>query len=212
MSNGTCILEAREGRPDPAVFARIAAILGSGGTVVYPTDTFYALGAAADSPAGVEKVYRLKDRDRGKPLSVVAADFAMAKACTDAPSALFESLPRKFWPGPLTLIVKARPGFPPAMLGPGGSIAVRVPGLAWLRDLLAHFGRPVTATSANISGEAEISSGLEAVRRFAGKVDLIVDGGDTPGGLPSTIVDVVAVPPRIARAGAVPAAALSPFL
>jgi L-threonylcarbamoyladenylate synthase len=208
----TAVLNARDQSPDPEAFGRIGRILAQGGVLVYPTETFYALGAAADSPAGVEKIYRLKERDRGKPLSIVAADLSMAKACADAPPPLFDSLAREFWPGPLTLIVKASPGFPPAMLGPGGSIAVRVPGLAWLQALLAHLGRPVTATSANISGETEISEGRDAVRRFTGKADLIVDGGDTRGGLPSTIVDLVASPPRIVRAGAVPPAALSPFL
>ena len=208
----TIVVEARAGRADSAVFDRIRAVLDAGGTIVYPTETFYGLGAAADSPAGIVKIYRLKERDWGKPLSVVVADLSMAMACTVEPPALLETLAQAFWPGPLTLIVRASPVFPPAMLGAGGSIALRVPGLAWLRALLAHIGRPVTATSANISGEAEISDGREAVRQFAGKVDLIVNGGDTPGGLPSSIVDLLAVPPRIVRAGAVPASALAPFL
>jgi L-threonylcarbamoyladenylate synthase len=207
----TIVLNARDNRPDLSLFERIGGVLDAGGILVYPTETYYALGAAADSAAGIKKIYLLKERDREKPLSAVVADLSMAKTWADEPPVLFDRLAREFWPGPLTLIVKARPGLPAAMLGPGGSIAMRVPGSAWLRDLLAHFGRPVTATSANISGETEISSGAEAVRRFTGKADLIVDGGETPGGLPSTIVDLVAVPPRVVRAGAVPAAALSPF-
>jgi L-threonylcarbamoyladenylate synthase len=132
--------------------------------------------------------------------------------CADGPPPLFEELAREFWPGPLTLVVKARRGFPAVLLGPGGSVAMRVPGPAWLRASLDRFGRPVTATSANISGEGEISRGDEAVRRFRGKVGAIVNGGDTPGGSPSTIVDLLAVPPRIVRAGAVPARTLETFL
>jgi L-threonylcarbamoyladenylate synthase len=208
----TAVIKVIDQKLDPSVFERIGRVLARGGILVYPTETFYALGAAAESAAGIEKIFVLKERDRGKPLSVVVADIDMAKACADSPPAVFDVLARGFWPGPLTLVVKARPGFPPAMLGPGGSIAMRVPGSAWLRAFLGHFGRPVTATSANISGEAEISRGPDAVRQFTGKADVIVDGGDTPGGLPSTIVDLAAVPPRIVRAGAVPAAALTPFL
>lgn len=212
MSTPTTILNARDHHPDPAAFARIGSILDNGGIIVYPTETFYALGAAADAAAGIEKIYRLKERDRGKPLSVVVAELGTAESCAEFLPAVFGRLAGEFWPGPLTLIVKARAGFPPALLGPGGSIAMRVPGSAWLRELLANFGRPVTATSANISGDAEISRGADAIRLFEGKVDLIVDGGDTPGGLPSTIVDLTRVPPRVIRAGAVPALFLAPFL
>jgi len=212
MPTPTIILNARDQQPDPAAFARIGSVLDRGGILVYPTETFYALGAAADADAGIEKIFRLKERDRGKPLSVVVADLGSAKSCAERLPGAFERLACEFWPGPLTLIVKARAGFPPALLGPGGTIAVRVPGSLWLRDLLARFGRPVTATSANISGEAEISRGVDAVRLFEGKVDLIVDGGDTPGGLPSTIVDLTRVPPLVVRAGAVPARSLAPFL
>jgi tRNA threonylcarbamoyl adenosine modification protein (Sua5/YciO/YrdC/YwlC family) len=212
MPTQTIVIQATDHQPDPGVFDRIGQVLGAGGTVVYPTETYYALGVAADLAAAVEKIYLLKERDRGKPLSIVVADRATAEAWTRDPPPLFAVLARRFWPGPLTLVVKARTGLPPAMLGPGGTIAMRVPGSAWLRSLLARFGKPVTATSANVSGEREISDGAEAVRAFVGKADVIVDGGTTPGGPASTIVDLNAVPPRIVRAGAVPAEALSPFL
>ncbi len=208
----TQILDARDLRPDPGTFGRIAEIVAAGGVLVYPTETFYALGAAADSALGVEKIYRLKARDRGKPLSIVVADVAAAEACASGLPPAFGPLARDFWPGPLTLILEARPGFPPAMLGPGGSIAVRVPGSAWLRGLLAALARPLTATSANLSGEAEISSASEAIRLFEGGVEMIVDGGDTPGGLPSTIVDLTSAPPRLVRAGAVPLRELKKLL
>ncbi len=212
MRTPTFILDARDGRPDQEAFARIGAVLDAGGIIVYPTETFYALGASADSAAGMERIYRLKERERGKPLSIVVADLAMARASAATFPDPFERLAGGFWPGPLTLVVKARPGFPGAVLGPGGSIAMRVPGSAWLRALLAHLGRPLTATSANLSGQAEISGGAEAIRQFEGRVDLIVDGGDAPGGQASTIVDLTSIPPRVIRAGAVPSSSLAPFL
>ena len=98
------------------------------------------------------------------------------------------------------------------MLGPGGSLAMRVPGTPWLRECLRLLGAPVTATSANPSGGPEISRPEDAIALFLGKVDVIVDGGPTPGGLPSTIVDLTAARPRLVRAGAVPEAALRRFL
>jgi tRNA threonylcarbamoyl adenosine modification protein (Sua5/YciO/YrdC/YwlC family) len=212
MTVQTAVIRATDQSPDPDVFDRIGQVLAAGGTVVYPTETFYALGVAADMVVAIEKIYLLKERDRGKPLSIVVADQAMAEGWIQDPPVLFTILARELWPGPLTLVVKARTGFPPAMLGPGGSIAMRVPGSAWLRAFIAHFGRPVTATSANISGEKEIADGDDAVRMFTGKADLIVDGGTTPGGLASTIVDLTSAPPRIVRAGAVPSEALQSFL
>jgi L-threonylcarbamoyladenylate synthase len=118
----------------------------------------------------------------------------------------------EFWPGPLTLVLRAAPAFPPELAGPGHTVAVRIPPAAWLRELVAEIGLPITATSANISGEREVFDPAEVIRLFEGKVDIILDGGPTPGGLPSTIVDISGDRPRVLREGAVPASALSAFL
>jgi len=190
----------------------ISDILQSEGVMVYPTETFYGLGALAFSEKAVRKVYRLKKRERGKPLSVVISDFAMAEsiACSVVP--LFRTLASEFWPGPLTLVIKARPIFPPQMLGPGGSLAMRIPKAVWLRELIRRLGIPITATSANISGEEEISRSEEVLRVFRRKTDLIVDGGPTPGGWPTTIVDLTSDEPRLLRTGAVPVSRLQKYL
>jgi len=90
----------------------------------------------------------------------------------------------EFWPGPLTLVLKAGPVFPADMLGPGGTLAMRVPGVPWLRDLIHSLGEPITATSANISGKGEISDPAEIVRIFRGKADVIVDGDRPPEDFP----------------------------
>jgi L-threonylcarbamoyladenylate synthase len=136
----------------------------------------------------------------------------MAESVAENPPALFHMLAKKFWPGPLTIVVRARPLFPPAMLGPGGSIAMRVPGLPWLCDLVGRLGVPMTATSANISGRGEISDPAQVIAEFEGKVDAIVDGGPAPGGLPSTVLDLTSAPPRIVREGAVPLSAFKKYL
>ncbi len=183
---------------------RTIDLLRKGGIIVYPTDTFYALGANAYEGAAVEKVYSLKARDRGKPLSIVVADLAMAASVAFDPPPAFARLAAAFWPGPLSLIVRARPGFPPSLLGPGGTMAMRAPALAWLRAFLAQAGFPLTATSANPAGGREIDEADEALRFFDGRVDLLIDGGRTPGGAPSTIVDLTGTAPRLLREGAVP--------
>ncbi|MGD0782699.1 MAG: L-threonylcarbamoyladenylate synthase [Candidatus Aminicenantales bacterium] len=204
MALKTRIILLPGGGPDPGILGEIAAVLRLGGVMAFPTDTFYGLGANAFSAAAVERIYALKRRDRGKPLSIIVADPAQAsRAARNLPPAL-ENLARAFWPGPLTLVLRAAPVFPAEMLGPGGTIALRVPAVAWLRDLLRLTGFPITATSANLSGDGELDD-CGAVRRlFDGRTDLIVDGGRTPGGAPSTIVDLTSGAPRLLRAGAVP--------
>ena len=179
------------------------AVLGDE-VVVYPTETFYGMGANAYSKAGVWKVYSLKERDLGMPLSVVVSDLASAEACSENLPPMFFDLARRFWPGPLTMVVQARPLFPPEMLGEGGTLAIRVPGLAWLRDFLKDLGVPLTATSANRSGRGEISDPGRIRRDFGRQDVMIIDGGPTPGGKPSTIVDLTVDPPLILREGAIP--------
>ena len=204
----TWIIELESGAIPPGQMLLISAALRDGGVIAYPTETFYGLGAMATSGRGIDKVFRLKRRDRGKPLSIVVSDMSMAQEISASVPSIARQLAEKFWPGPLTLVLKAHSGFPPAMLGPGRSVAVRVPGPAWLRALVRHLGVPLTATSANLSGRGEISDPEKIIRLFRGKVELVVDGGPTPGGLPSTIVDLTGNEPRLLRAGAIPEAAL----
>jgi L-threonylcarbamoyladenylate synthase len=182
----------------------IAAILRRDGVLAFPTDTFYGLGVNAFSAAAVGKIYEIKKREQGKPLSVVVADFEAAKSVAADPPGVFRILADEFWPGPLTLIVRAKPLFPAGMLGPGRTVAVRVPALTWLRKFLAECGFPLTATSANLSGGGEIDSAEVVRRAFDGLVDLIIDGGRTPGGAPSTIVDLTGPAPSVLRQGAIP--------
>jgi L-threonylcarbamoyladenylate synthase len=212
MTMKTTIFKVATEAWDPTVAEALARILRQDGILVYPTETFYGLGALAFSVGAVAKIYRLKERDRGKPLSIVVADPSMAARVAASPPPLFQTLTAAFWPGPLTLIVRAQPLFPPQMLGPGGTVAMRVPGLPWLCRLLGYLGVPLTATSANLSGRGEISEPAAVIAEFDGKADVIVDAGSTPGGLPSTIVDLAADPPRIIRAGALPAAAVQRYL
>jgi L-threonylcarbamoyladenylate synthase len=183
----------------------VAAALRRGAVIAYPTETFYALGAAACSKRGVETIFRLKKRDASKPLSFIVSDMDMVGEVAASLPGPFAALASEFWPGPLTLVLPAAEGLPDRVLGPGRTIAVRIPPLAWLRSLVRELGEPLTATSANLSGDKELDDAVNVRRLFEGRLDLIIDGGRTPGGLPSTIVDLASGAPRILREGRIPA-------
>ncbi|HPW18020.1 MAG TPA: L-threonylcarbamoyladenylate synthase [Candidatus Aminicenantes bacterium] len=190
----------------------IAAALRAGAVAAYPTETFYALGAAAFGRRAVERVYRLKGRAPGKPLPVIASGLDMVREISGPPPPGFLALAGELWPGPLTLVLPAAPGMPGFLAGPGRTIAVRVPPLAWLRGLLRELGEPLTATSANLSGERELSDPREVEAVFAGRIELLVDGGPAPGGLPSTIVDLSGDRPRVLREGRIAGARIEALL
>jgi L-threonylcarbamoyladenylate synthase len=190
----------------------IAAALLDDAVAAYPTETFYALGAASLSKKAVERVYRLKKRDPGKPLSLIASDLDMVREISAPLPPAFRALAGEFWPGPLTLVVQAAAGLPEYLLGPGRTIAVRIPPLAWLRGLVGEISQPLTATSANLSGERERSDPAEVAALFGEKIEIVVDGGLTPGGAPSTILDLTLPEPRVLREGTIAAARIRAFL
>jgi len=196
----------------PAEINIVAQILGNAGVVVYPTDTFYGLGVNCFSPLAIQRAYGLKKRDPAKPLSVVIADREMLHSVAIDIPVIFESLEAEFWPGPLTLVFRASSLVPDALLGSHKTIGVRLPDHVWLRELVRTAGFPITATSANIAGKAEISDPFKAIQVFQGKVDCIVDGGMTRGGLSSTIVDLTGDKPSLLREGAIPSSRLEQFL
>jgi L-threonylcarbamoyladenylate synthase len=194
------------------VIETVAAVLSRDGVMAYPTETFYGLGALCFSVKAVRRIYRMKARDAGKPLSLIVSDIDMVETLAACPPTIFYRLAGELWPGPLTLVLKASPSFPARLAGPGHTIGVRIPSVPWLRRLVHEVGIPITATSANISGGGEISDSAEILRIFNNEVDIIVDGGPTTGRRVSTIVDITGPTPRILREGAVPASKLEQFL
>jgi L-threonylcarbamoyladenylate synthase len=190
----------------------IASDLNGGAVAAYPTETFYALGAAAFSPGAVRRIFKLKERDLSKPLSFIVPGLDMVRDLTSSLPSMFAALAGEFWPGPLTLVLPASAGLPEHLLGPGRTIAVRVPPLAWLRALVEELAGPLTATSANLAGQPELADPTEVTAFFKGRVDLVIDGGPAPGGLPSTIVDLAGASPRVLREGRIPAAQIEAVL
>jgi L-threonylcarbamoyladenylate synthase len=197
---------------EPKKVQRTVKVLSEGGLVVYPTETFYGLGAAAFSPRAIRRIYRLKKRDRAKPLLVLVSGLEMVEEITRSIPPVFWPLAQEFWPGPLTLVLKASPDLPLELTGARRTIGVRLPDVAWLREVVRQLAFPLTATSANISGEKEISEPTEAARIFEGKVDLIVNGGKTRGILPSTVIDLSGKIPAILREGAIQRSKLIKYL
>ena len=176
------------------------AVVQRGGTVLIPTESYYGLGADPASPEGVAAVYRLKERPKRFPLPVLVADWQQLESLVVVPGAHRVRLSRT-WPAAMTVILFAR--VPLAAAAGTGTLAVRIPAHDRLRALLYLTG-PLTGTSANRHGRPPSVSSDAALASLAGCPDLVLDGGVTGGGPPSTLVDLTGPDPRILRAGSVP--------
>lgn len=196
----TLRIDPRE--PEARLVEEAVSVLERDGIVVYPTETFYGLGVDARSGPACERLFDLKGRPAEKALPCIVSGIPqLQEVARDlGKEALF--LAQKFWPGPLTLVVLARPGL--AAASPESTLAVRASGLPLPRILARALGAPLTATSANRSGSPPATTADATRRELGSGVDLILDGGPCPGGLPSTIVDVCGSSPRLVREGRVP--------
>jgi len=170
--------------------------------VAFPTETFYGLGAAADDPAAVRRVFGVKGRDEGKPLLVLVDSIAMAETVAEV-TARGRELMARHWPGALTLVLRARDGVRSEVTAGTGTIGVRLSPHAVARGLVSALGSPVTAPSANLADAPPPTSAAAVRAVFDGAIDLVLDGGPTAGGPPSTVVDARSDVPRVLRAGAV---------
>ncbi|RLD96653.1 MAG: threonylcarbamoyl-AMP synthase [Aquificota bacterium] len=179
----------------------LVLLLQANEVAVIPTDTLYALAARAFSSEAVEKVYRIKGRERKKALSLFFARVEELESLFHL-SPLAMRLAECYLPGPLTLVLKPRVEFPPPLLGPGGGVGVRVPQHPIPRMLVEALGEPVTATSANVSGERDPLTVADLPPRLLEEVKLVVDGGKARG-VPSTVVDFTGDSPRILREGVI---------
>lgn len=177
----------------------LSALLSRGGLAAIPTETFYGLAADPKSETGVRRVLAMKRLGAAKPLLVLFGTRAQLASLGVAAGP--ETLDRFFaiWPAALTVVFPLRSPIPASR--DAFSLGVRVPAHEALRELLARVG-PVTGTSLNRSGEVPCEEADEVARQFSGEIDVLVDGGRTPGGLPSTIVDATVEPPRVLRTGA----------
>lgn len=185
-----------------AVLEQAAGVLRAGGVVGFPTETFYGLGAAAFDRGAVARVFALKGRPRDKPILVLVDSLAMVETvAADIPGAA-RALMDRHWPGPLTLVLRARPTLPGELTAGTGTVGVRLSAHPVARGLVRALGQPVTAPSANPAGLPPPTTAAAVLEHFGGAIELVVDGGPTAGGAPSTVLDVTVDPPRIVRQGA----------
>jgi len=195
--------------PQTEVVQQAVEALRRGGLVAFPTDTLYALGADALAADAIERVLLVKGRHRGKPLSILVPSVEAIVALGVSLGDGVRDLMQAFWPGPLTVVVKAPGRFPAVLTAATGTIGLRIPGGVVAQSMLAAFGGPIIGTSANKAGGADPADAKTVQRALGGQIDLILDGGRVALGVPSTVIDCSVEPARLLREGAVPRAALA---
>jgi L-threonylcarbamoyladenylate synthase len=181
--------------------AHAAAFIRSGGLVAFPTETVYGLGANALDGQAVQRIYEAKGRPSSSPLIVHVADEAMAKSISAEWPELAHILAARFWPGPLTLVVKKASAIPDAVTAGLGSVGIRVPAHPVALDLIRRAGVPIAAPSANRFTEISPTTAEHVRRGLGDRVDLILDGGPTQVGLESTVVTLTRKLPTVLRPG-----------
>lgn len=180
-----------------------ARILAEGGLVAFPTDTVYGVGAHTFMPQAVERLYAAKRRPREKPIALLlAASQEIRRVARDVPPLAWE-LAERFWPGGLTLALPRGSAVPDVVCAGGDTVAVRVPDHPVALALIRALGAPLATSSANLSGQPDTMTAEEVREALGDAVDLILDRGRCPGGVPSTILDLTTEPPRLLRLGAI---------
>ncbi len=177
--------------------------LARGEIVAAATESFFGLHVDALRPEAVTALFALKGRRPTEPVPVLIADLAAVDALVEVVPEPARALMARHWPGPLTIVLRARPEVPALLCGGTGKIGLRIPGPCPAAELLRRSGRPITATSANRSGETPLTRSDDVESAFGSAVAVVVPGR-APGGSPSTVIDVTQEPFRLVRAGAVP--------
>jgi L-threonylcarbamoyladenylate synthase len=204
-------------RTDPQQFSpqsliSAVEILRAGGVVVYPTETFYGLGVDALNQKAIKKVFTIKGRSFAQPLLILIPEQDYLPRYVTEVSEKARRLMEHFWPGPLTMVFSASPQLPSILTAGTKKIAIRISPHPIARALTSAFAGPLTSTSANISGEQSPATAKEVFSHLGEMIDLIIDGGKTPGQMPSTIVDVTFSPPQLVREGVIPFSEILTFL
>jgi L-threonylcarbamoyladenylate synthase len=197
----TKILQFFGEQPDPDDMKDAVAVLRSGGLVAFPTETVYGLGADALNPVAVQKIFEAKGRPSDNPLIVHVASLEIAWHFTTEIADKGLQLAKRFWPGPLTLVVKRKAIVPDIVTAGLDTVAIRIPNHPVTLELLQRFESGIVGPSANISGRPSPTSAEHVYHDLNGKIDIILDAGPTTIGMESTVVDVTVDPPVILRIG-----------
>ncbi|NNE44137.1 MAG: threonylcarbamoyl-AMP synthase [Gemmatimonadetes bacterium] len=186
---------------DADVVARVAKMLQRGGVVAAPTDTVYGFLASVNRLDALERLVDLKLRPKKKPFLLLASDWISVRSVTSSLPSVGRALGARYWPGPLTLILPADPSLPDAVVSAGPTVAVRIPGSALLRAIVAETGCAIAAPSANHTGEEPASTAAEVAERFGKELDLILDGGPASTAKASTLVNCTGREGEVLRRG-----------
>jgi L-threonylcarbamoyladenylate synthase len=200
------ILRVHPDEPETDRINYIVSCLRKGYVVALPTDTFYGLAVDPVNLFAVESIYQIKTRQKHKPLSLLISSLAQAYTLARDSDPILDKLADRFWPGPLTVIVRAGTKLPLRSTANTGNVALRIPDAAIPRAVVEGFGLPITATSANLQGAPECTHAAAVRDQIGDRIPLIIDGGPTGRALPTTIVDLSLGPGRweILREGAIP--------
>lgn len=180
--------------------------LNNDGIIIYPTDTVYGVGASIDSLKGLQKIYEAKERNFSSPLIALLSKVEYIEKIAiidEEKKIIIEKLASEFWPGALTIILNKKENVPGIMVSNGETVGVRIPALKLAQDIIESVGGVLPTTSANISGEKTPRSFEELSEKFKERVEVIVDGGKSPLGIESTILDLTKMLPKILREGAI---------
>ncbi|PYX93278.1 MAG: threonylcarbamoyl-AMP synthase [Acidobacteria bacterium] len=207
------ILKLNHETPEASLVKYAAEQIRAGVVLGMPTDTFYGLAADPFNLRAVERVYEIKTRSRHKPLSLLIESVDQAEDLTRPLPEEFYKLARRFWPGPLTIIVQAASRLPLKVTANTGNVALRVPSAKIPLAVIKAAGIPITATSANLSGAAECTTAVQVRDQLRDRISIILDGGTSPRDIASTIVDLTDSDARwsVLREGAIPAQEISEF-
>jgi len=199
------IVKISSQQPESSLVTYVAEKIRAGEVLGMPTDTFYGLAADPFNLHAVDRIYEIKSRSRHKPLSLLIESVDQAAELAWPVPEIFYLLARRFWPGPLTVIVKADPRLPLKVTANTGNVALRVPNAEVPLAIIRSAGVPITATSANLHGEMECTSAMAVRDQLGDCLSIIVDGGLAPGAMPTTIVDLTSDGSwRLLRHGAIP--------
>ncbi len=188
---------------DPNAIPRALEIFANGGLVAFPTDTVYGVAAGILNSTGIDRLYEAKARSANKAIAVLVAEIEQLDLLTPGLTLSAQRLAKRFWPGALTLVVPKLPDLP-LNLSQLPTVGVRMPNHAFARALMRAAG-PLATSSANLSGETNTLTAQQVLEQLKGRIELVLDGGAAPGGVPSTVVDCTQDPPQILRQGAITA-------
>ena len=187
-------------QPSPELIAEAVRVIKAKGVIIYPTETLYGLGADPMSTEAMERIYAIKGRAAAKPIPFLIKDQEMLASLVEEVPPIGRELIKRYWPGALTLIFRAKKGLQPPLRGKAGTIALRITAHPVAQAIVEAMDAPLTATSANLAGEEDIIDGRQLAQLFGNQVDLIIDGGKVAG-IGSTVVDLTVSPVRIVREG-----------